>query len=144
MPSNPIQDLAPINSVSADVIFASEATSSPRPDTTSSEQCTLERPCEGDMTWFEAGLGACGMTSDGYTQNVVALAPSLIGTKANDNPYCNRTIMITCITTGRTTSAIVADKCEGCEGFSLDLSIAAFLNLADLSVGRTKASWYFI
>ncbi|PVH70821.1 hypothetical protein DL98DRAFT_357809, partial [Cadophora sp. DSE1049] len=93
----------------------------------------------GDMTWFEAGLGACGITSDGYTQNVVALGPSLMGA---NNLYCNRTIIITCMMTGRTTSAIVADKCEGCEGFSLDLSIAAFLNLADLDIGRTKARWY--
>ena len=79
------------------------------------------------------------MTNDGYTQNVVALGPSLMGA---NNLYCNRTIVVTCLTTGRTTSAIVVDKCAGCEDFSLDLSIAAFLDLADLDVGRTKARWY--
>jgi hypothetical protein len=66
-----------------------------------------------------------------------------MGPKYYDNPYCGKTITITCITTGKTTTATVADKCMGCNGFSINLSNAAFLNLDDLEVGRTSAIWYF-
>jgi hypothetical protein len=103
----------------------------------------LDSPCKGDITYYTAGLGACGITSDGDIQNVVALPHGLMGTKSNDNPYCGKTITITCIATGKTTTATVVDKCMGCDGFSIDLSNAAFLDLDDLAVGRTNATWYF-
>lgn len=74
---------------------------------------------------------------------MVALPHSMMGPKFNDNPYCNKTITITCIATGKTTSATVVDKCMGCDGFSIDLSNAAFLDLGDLAMGRTRATWYF-
>jgi expansin (peptidoglycan-binding protein) len=32
---------------------------------------------------------------------------------------------------------------HGCNGFSIDLSNAAFPDLGDLAVGRTRATWYF-
>ena len=74
---------------------------------------------------------------------MVALPHGLMGPKSNGNPYCGKTITITCIATGRTTTATVVDKCMGCDGFSIDLSNAAFLDLDDLAVGRTSATWYF-
>ncbi len=74
---------------------------------------------------------------------MVALPHGLMGTKSNDNPYCGKTITITCIATGKTTTATVVDKCMGCSGHSIDLSNAAFLDLDDLTVGRTSATWYF-
>ena len=74
---------------------------------------------------------------------MVALPHGLMGPESNDNLYCGRTITITCIATGKTTTATVADKCMGCDGFSIDLSEAAFLELDALAVGRTSASWYF-
>jgi hypothetical protein len=46
-------------------------------------------------------------------------------------------VTITCIATGKTTNATVVDKCKGCNRFSIDLSNTAFLELDDLSVGRT-------
>ncbi|KAH6667801.1 hypothetical protein B0J14DRAFT_172709 [Halenospora varia] len=77
-------------------------------------ECSSDRPCEGDITHYDAGLGACGITSDGDAQNVVALPHSMMGPKSNDNQYCNKAITITCIATGKTTSATVVDKCMGC------------------------------
>jgi hypothetical protein len=109
----------------------------------SSSQCSSDSPCEGDITYYTAGLGSCGITSDRDIQNVVALPQGLMGPKSNDNPYCGKTITITCIATGKTTIATVVDKCMGCDGFSIDLSNAAFLDLDDLAVGRTSATWYF-
>jgi hypothetical protein len=116
--------------------LAPSATSSP----SSSSECFLNSPYKGDITYYTAGLGACRITSDGDIQNVVALPHSLMGPKSNDNPYCGKTITITCIATSKITTATVVDKCMGCDGFSIDLSNAAFLNLDNLAVGCTSAT----
>lgn len=106
----------------------------------SSGECSEGTPCSGDITYYDTGLGACGITSYD-TEKVVALPHGLMGTKSNDNPYCGRTIAIEL--NGKTTTATVVDKCMGCEGHSIDLSPAAFDVLADQAVGRTTANWYF-
>ncbi|PMD46018.1 hypothetical protein L207DRAFT_417607 [Hyaloscypha variabilis F] len=108
-----------------------------------SDQCSLAQPCQGDMTYYEAGLGTCGTTNNGNVDHVVALSHLLMGTLSNSNPYCGRTITIKCLATGKTTTATVLDKCMGCSMFSIDLSNAAFEELDDLAVGRTSASWWF-
>jgi hypothetical protein len=105
--------------------------------------CKEGAACTGDITYYQAGLGACGIDSDGDTQNVVALPHALMGAQSNGNPYCGQTITIQCPSTGETTTATVVDKCMGCTGYSIDLSNAAFLDLASLSVGRTTANWWF-
>jgi hypothetical protein len=110
---------------------------------TASGGCSNGSPCEGDITYYEAGLGACGTTNDGNTEKVVALPHGLMGTQSNGNPYCGKTITIKCTRTGKTTTATVVDKCMGCTGYSIDLSNAAFLELDTLDVGRTKATWWF-
>ncbi|KAF4625711.1 hypothetical protein G7Y89_g12453 [Cudoniella acicularis] len=106
--------------------------------TSSSGDCTSNSPYEGDITYYIAGLGVCGITSDGNTQKVIALPHGLIGIESNNNLYCGKAITITCIATGKTTTATVVDKCLSCEGFSIDLSIAAFLDLEDLSVANQQ------
>ena len=70
----------------------------------------------------------------------MALPHYIIGYKSNDNLYYNKTITITYITTSKTTLATIVDKYIGCDGFSIDLSNVAFLNLSDLAVGRTRAT----
>jgi hypothetical protein len=105
--------------------------------------CKEGAACTGDITYYQAGLGACGINSDGDTENVVALPYELMGTQSNGNPYCGQTITIQCPSTGETTTATVVDKCMGCTGFSIDLSNAAFLDLTELAVGRTTANWWF-
>jgi len=118
-------------------------TSSSSSSGSSSGECSSGSPCTGDITYYAAGLGACGSTNDGDTENVVALPHGLMGTQSNGNPYCGKTITVKCSATGKTTTATVVDKCMGCEGYSIDLSNAAFLELDDLSVGRTTAEWWF-
>jgi hypothetical protein len=95
------------------------------------------------MTFYTAGLGACGLTNNGTVENVVALPHDLMGPLSNDNPYCGMTITIKCTSTGKTTTATVVDKCMGCENYAIDLSNAAFGDLADFAVGRTNATWWF-
>lgn len=105
--------------------------------------CPSDSPCGGDITYYTAGLGACGVTTDGDVVRGVALPYELMGTLSNTNPYCGKTISITCTATGKSTNATVIDKCMGCHGYSIDLTNAAFEELDDLSVGRTLATWFF-
>jgi hypothetical protein len=149
---------APSSSSEAPVYVAPEPSYTPAAETTtaaaapvssssssgsSSGACSSGSPCEGDITYYTAGLGACGLTTDGTVDKVVALPHGLMGPLSNDNPYCGKTITIKCTSTGKTTTATVVDKCMGCEDFAIDLSNAAFEDLDDLTVGRTGATWYF-
>jgi expansin (peptidoglycan-binding protein) len=92
-------------------------------------------------------LGACGITNDGTTDKVVALSKLLMGAQsnsgdgANANPYCGKTITVKY--KGKTTTAKVVDKCGDCSIDSIDLSRAAYADLADESLGRDKAEWWF-
>ncbi|KAH7407875.1 hypothetical protein BKA64DRAFT_667612 [Cadophora sp. MPI-SDFR-AT-0126] len=103
--------------------------------------CSSGSPCEGDITYYEAGLGACGETTDGSVDKVIALPVGMMGAQSNGNPYCGKTVTIK--KGDKTTTATVVDKCMGCKGNSIDLSNAAFLELAEFSVGRTTAEWWF-
>lgn len=104
--------------------------------------CSSGSPCTGDITFYQAGLGACGETHDGLSEFVVALPHGMMGTQSNGNPFCGRTVSIT--KNGKTTSAKVVDKCMGCKDGDLDLSEKAFAALGiDQSVGRTTAEWFF-
>ncbi|KAE8445273.1 hypothetical protein EG329_013511 [Mollisiaceae sp. DMI_Dod_QoI] len=108
----------------------------------SSGVCSSSSPCTGDITFYTAGLGACGETTNGDTDKVVALPYELMGTQSNGNPYCGKTITISY--GGKSTTATVVDKCMGCKGDSIDLSNAAFQELAEFALGRgTGAKWYF-
>jgi len=130
---------------------ATPTSSSPAPASTSSSsgssgsssggQCTVGSPCSGDITYYQTALGACGWTNDGTTEKVVALPHALMGSQSNGNPFCGKTITINA--NGKSTTAKVVDKCMGCEGFSIDLSEAAFTELDSESVGRTGATWFF-
>jgi len=95
------------------------------------------------MTHYDAGLGACGSTNNGTTQKVVALSHLLMGTQSNGNPFCGTTITVTCVATGKSTTAEVVDKCMGCKMWDVDLSDAVFSDIEDMGVGRTTANWHF-
>lgn len=103
--------------------------------------CSSASKCDGEITYYDTGMGACGWDNDGTTENVVALPAGLMGAQSNGNPYCGMTITIS--KGDKTTTAKVVDKCPGCSGNAIDLSRKAFLELADESVGRTEAEWWF-
>jgi hypothetical protein len=105
-------------------------------------ECSEGSPCHGDITFYQAGLGACGITNDGSVDHIVALAHDFMGEQSNGNPFCGKTVTIN--HNGQTIQATVQDKCMGCVGRDLDLSNAAFdaLGIAE-SVGRTTADWFF-
>lgn len=98
----------------------------------------------GEVTFYDIGLGACGEdhANQDFSINVVALSADLIGPLSNNNPYCGKTITVKA--NGKTTTALVVDKCMGCASTAIDLSKAAFLELwGDLDVGRGDCEWYF-
>jgi hypothetical protein len=121
---------------------AATSASSSSSSSSSGGQCSQGSPCTGDITYYDTGLGACGITSTN-TDKVVALPHGLMGAQSNGNPYCGRTISITCEATGKTATATVVDKCMGCDNYSIDLSPGVFDELDSESVGRTTATWYF-
>ena len=89
-----------------------------------------------------AGLGACGLTTDGDKEMVIALPHDLMGTQSNDNPYCGKTVTISY--KGTSITAKVVDKCMGCTGYSIDLSNLAFSSLGiSFNQGRVIGIWYF-
>jgi hypothetical protein len=92
----------------------------------------------GDITYYEAVLGACGMTSNGTVKKVVALPLVLMGPLSNNNPNCGKTTTIKCSATGKSMTATIVDKCMRYEDYAIDLCIAAFL---DLMISLSVVSW---
>ncbi|KAL8711315.1 MAG: hypothetical protein Q9220_004212 [cf. Caloplaca sp. 1 TL-2023] len=100
-------------------------------------------PCSGDITFYDTGLGACGWTNDGTTENVFALAHEMMGDQSNGNPFCGRQAEISL--NGKTVTGKLVDKCGGCGGQSIDLSHKLFQALASEDKGRIgDVSWKFI
>jgi hypothetical protein len=131
--------------VAPDPTTAAPAAAATTPVSSSSSSggiCSSESPCTGDITYYQAGLGACGITSDGDTDLVIALPHALMGTQSNGNPYCGKTVTIE--KDGTSIIVTVVDKCMGCDGYSIDLSNKAFSSLGvAFAVGRTQATWHF-
>ncbi|KAK7462835.1 DPBB1 domain-containing protein [Stygiomarasmius scandens] len=107
----------------------------------------------GEGTYYTPGLGACGVTStesdlicavakdffDGYATKGGQSA----GANPNNNPICNKKIEVTY--QGKSVTVTAVDRCEGCKGYDLDFSPAAFNKLADPSVGRIQGiKWNFV
>jgi hypothetical protein len=98
----------------------------------------------GDMTWYNLGLGSCGIDDSGLdtTTNIVAIASDVMGAASNGNPMCGKTITVSA--NGKTATALVHDKCPGCNGHSIDASEALFIEIfGDTGVGRGTVSWWF-
>ncbi|KAF4217944.1 hypothetical protein CNMCM8980_000096 [Aspergillus fumigatiaffinis] len=104
--------------------------------------CSKDSPCVGQLTYYDTATSAsapssCGLTNDGFSENVVAL-PVGIMTDAD----CGKTVTITY--NGITKTATAVDKCMGCSPTDLDASRHLFGELADFGAGRISGmSWYF-
>jgi hypothetical protein len=141
--------VAPSSTVSAVSVASSSAAATSSGGSSSGGSGTYS----GDLTHYDAGLGACGLTSLG-TDPVVALPYAKMGTKSSGddpNPYCGK--MITVYYKGVSAQAKVVDKCMGCVGDSIDLSDAVFSALipgsdpsdpsSTTDPGRVQGSWSF-
>ncbi|KAF8560425.1 hypothetical protein OG21DRAFT_1430245 [Imleria badia] len=125
-------------------------TSSPAQTPTSSsgsgEPSFMSSPQSGSGTWYDTGLGACGITNNN-NQFIAAAAfgmfdnfPNYAGVNPNDNPICGLNVIV--YYGGNQVTVTLTDRCAGCtDPTSLDLSPAAFQVLAPLSVGRISITW---
>lgn len=98
----------------------------------------------GDITYYTVGLGSCGVDNSGQdlTQNLVAINWEQMGTQSNGNPMCGKTITISA--GGKSTTALVVDKCMGCASGAIDVSEKVFTELfGGLGLGRGTCSWSF-
>ncbi|CAG8600171.1 9392_t:CDS:2 [Ambispora gerdemannii] len=90
----------------------------------------------GDATFYNPGLGACGITSTDADMIAALNAPQW-GNPANPNasPFCGKMATITG-PLGTVTVKIV-DKCPVCKFGSMDLAPAAFNKIGNPNDGRT-------
>lgn len=98
----------------------------------------------GEITYYAVGLGACGDDDSGKDQseNIVALSHVDMGTQSNGNPMCGQTIKISA--NGKTTTAIIKDKCMGCISGDIDVSEKVYKELfGGLDSGRMPCTWSF-
>jgi len=159
-----VAPLPPATTVSTAVIVPSPSPSSP-PTTGSSSSashntyvvetlpgatvpdgpCTPESPCNGTMTYYTPGLGACGVTST-VDDMIVAVPVQQMGSLSNGevmNALCGRKVVITgpC---GKTATATVVDKCQDCKSdYSLDLSPAVFNAVCGGNGLIPGTTWYW-
>ncbi|KAI7148664.1 hypothetical protein KC343_g15739 [Hortaea werneckii] len=110
----------------------------------------------GDLTYYQPGLGACGVTST-EDDFIVALSHVLFdaagsstdaGGNSNENPLCGRMLRATRYNeeanAQRSVDLRVVDRCTGCEVDDLDTSLKAFERLAPSASGRVDVSWAWL
>ena len=101
----------------------------------------------GDMTWYDVGLGACGLTSS-PSDHIVAISESIFdsytqGGNPNNNPLCGKSVTITGVD-GTARTATIVDRCTGCAAADLDLSADFFNLVTDNGDGRVhNVKWKF-
>lgn len=91
----------------------------------------------GDMTYYDPGVGSCGIAS-GPNEDVVALSKEIMrnGANPNANPRCGSRIGIWNPQTKKKYSAKVVDTCQGCKKGDIDVSPALFKKIAPNGDGR--------
>ncbi|KAJ1311764.1 hypothetical protein OPQ81_010233 [Rhizoctonia solani] len=103
----------------------------------------------GQATYYDTGLGACGITST--NSDKIAAASQLLfdgfqgyaGSDPNSNPICGKKVKASY--QGKSVTVTIVDRCVACAKTDLDFSPAAFTELADQSLGRLSGmTWSFI
>jgi len=96
----------------------------------------------GDGTYYDPGVavGSCGW-SNVASDHVAAMSYEIYGTFANPamSPVCGACLNVT--GPKGTVKVKMVDRCQGCSSGDLDLSTAAFDEIADQSTGRVKIVW---
>ncbi|KAJ2956943.1 hypothetical protein NQZ79_g7294 [Umbelopsis isabellina] len=111
----------------------------------SSGSSSSSQSFSGDGTYFNPGLGSCGVTNDDEDMIAALNAPQMGSyPNPNNNPNCGKYAMVH----GPKGSVrvknfypAVTDTCPPCLKGSLDLSPAAFAKIADLAQGRVHITW---
>lgn len=102
----------------------------------------------GDLTYYDPGLGACGITS-GSDEHIVAVSEVTFDLftpngNPNNNPLCGQKVSITG-SSGSTYEATIVDRCVGCKAADLDLSPGFFTIVEPDGNGRVhNVDWKFL
>ena len=110
----------------------------------------------GDLTYYQAGLGACGGTN-GQNDLIVSIShfvfdaagsSSSTGGNSNNNPLCGKMVRASRYDEQygqqRSVDLTVADRCTGCQPDDLDTTIGAFERLAPSVDGRVEVTWAWL
>lgn len=101
----------------------------------------------GDFTWYQVGMGACGVTST-PSQHIVAISHVIYDMytpngNPNNNPLCGTTVNLIG-KDGSTYPATIVDRCVGCAESDLDLSEDFFNLVTENGNGRvSNMKWSF-
>ncbi|KIW72516.1 hypothetical protein PV04_00701 [Phialophora macrospora] len=103
-------------------------------------------PYTGDLTYYEPGLGACGVTSQN-SDKIVAISHLVfdavsVGSNPNANPLCGKKIRAR--RDNKSVDLTVVDRCTGCQPKDLDVTIDTFAGLADVDLGRVLVEWNWL
>lgn len=95
------------------------------------------------MTYYDVGLGSCGLTS-APSEHIVAIPVSQMNNPANPNanPLCGKSVTIHY--GGKTATAKIVDTCMGCKSGDLDMSTSLFSYFASMSEGRVSGMTWSI
>ncbi|KAH9966779.1 RlpA-like double-psi beta-barrel-protein domain-containing protein-containing protein [Russula dissimulans] len=101
----------------------------------------------GQATYFyqDGNAGACGAVHQD-TDFIAAMDQARYGNSGGKSPLCGRQVLIyNALDTNKKVTVTVADDCPTCLNMnSIDLSVAAFEQLAPLSVGVVPIEWMFL
>ncbi|OCT46605.1 Papain inhibitor [Cladophialophora carrionii] len=103
-------------------------------------------PYTGDLTYYEPGLGACGVTSQN-SDKIVAISHIVfdavsVGSDPNANPLCGKKIRAR--RDNKSVDLTVVDRCTGCQPKDIDVTIDIFAGLADVDLGRVLVEWNWL
>ncbi|GBE81947.1 hypothetical protein SCP_0403230 [Sparassis crispa] len=95
--------------------------------------------------YYQNGVaGACGTVHSDYNF-ICAMDQALYGYSGNASPLCGQQVLITNTDNGQSVTVTIADDCPTCRNSnSIDLSVAAFQAIADLSTGIVPISWQYL
>ena len=103
-------------------------------------------PYTGDLTYYEPGLGACGIDSSN-SDKIVAISHLVfdavsVGSNPNANPLCGKKIRAR--RDNKSVDLTVVDRCTGCQSKDIDVTINTFGDLADVDQGRVLVEWNWL
>ncbi|KAL4991240.1 RlpA-like double-psi beta-barrel-protein domain-containing protein-containing protein [Aspergillus falconensis] len=103
-------------------------------------------PYTGDLTYYDPGLGSCGITSTSSEKicavSHVVFDAALTSGNPNENPLCGLKLRIR--RGERSVDVKVVDRCPGCNVDDLDVSSSVFEELGDLAEGRVTVEWAWL
>ncbi|KAL8276280.1 hypothetical protein RQP46_011308 [Phenoliferia psychrophenolica] len=97
----------------------------------------------GTASFFDqdGGTGACGTAHSDYDK-IVAIASGLYDAES----HCGKSVTITNTANGKSVTAVVADRCPGCESrdtYALDLSLGTFDAIGEQATGILDITWEY-